>query len=122
MLYGLMTEEINHSYDGGLYAELIRNRAFLDDRARPVHWSLLQEGAGVGEIALDSGRPVNEVLPACLRVNVTATTPDHRVGVALADQCLPRARGGQTQPSHARSRRPGGDDEPRRLSQRPRGT
>lgn len=27
-LHGLMTEEINHSYDGGLYAELIRNRAF----------------------------------------------------------------------------------------------
>lgn len=25
-LYGLMTEEINHSYDGGLYAEFIRNR------------------------------------------------------------------------------------------------
>ena len=30
-LYGLMTEEINYSYDGGLYGELIRNRAFLDD-------------------------------------------------------------------------------------------
>jgi hypothetical protein len=29
-LYGLMTEEINHSYDGGLYPELIRNRAFMD--------------------------------------------------------------------------------------------
>src|SRR5580658_4465417 len=27
-LYGLMTEEINHSYDGGLYAEMIQNRAF----------------------------------------------------------------------------------------------
>ena len=30
-LYGLMTEEINYSYDGGLYAELIRNRAFRSD-------------------------------------------------------------------------------------------
>src|SRR4051794_20745668 len=29
-LDGLMTEEINHSSDGGLYAELIRNRVFLD--------------------------------------------------------------------------------------------
>src|ERR1039458_6063809 len=26
MLYGLMTEEINFSYDGGLYAELVRDR------------------------------------------------------------------------------------------------
>lgn len=28
LFYGLMTEEINYSYDGGLYAELIRNRTF----------------------------------------------------------------------------------------------
>ena len=28
MLYGLMTEEINFSYEGGLYGELIRNRTF----------------------------------------------------------------------------------------------
>src|SRR5947207_2282051 len=27
-LYGLMTEEINFSYDGGLYAEMVRNRTF----------------------------------------------------------------------------------------------
>src|ERR1017187_6565848 len=30
-LYGLMTEEINYSYDGGLYAEMVRNRAFHSD-------------------------------------------------------------------------------------------
>src|SRR5215216_3507550 len=43
MLYGLMTEEINHSYDGGLYAELIRNRIFKDNPARPEGWSLVNE-------------------------------------------------------------------------------
>ena len=26
-----MTEEINYSYDGGLYAELVRNRTFRSD-------------------------------------------------------------------------------------------
>ena len=26
-LYGLMTEEINYSYDGGIYGELVRDRA-----------------------------------------------------------------------------------------------
>ena len=31
MLYGLMTEEINYSYDGGLYGELVRNRNFKED-------------------------------------------------------------------------------------------
>ena len=30
-LYGLMIEEINHSIDGGLYAELVQNRAFHAD-------------------------------------------------------------------------------------------
>ena len=39
LFYGLMTEEINHAYDGGLYAELVRNRAFLDDTAAPAHWA-----------------------------------------------------------------------------------
>ncbi len=29
-LYGLMTEEINYSYDGGLYAEMVRNRTFQE--------------------------------------------------------------------------------------------
>ena len=44
-LYGLMTEEINHSYDGGLYAELVRNRAFLDDANSPVNWSVVKDGS-----------------------------------------------------------------------------
>ena len=34
MLYGMMTEEINHSYDGGLYAELLQNRTFRLIRGR----------------------------------------------------------------------------------------
>lgn len=34
-LYGLMTEEINYSYDGGLYAELVRNRTFHAGWAEP---------------------------------------------------------------------------------------
>src|SRR5438105_2731748 len=43
MLYGLMTEEINHSYDGGLYPELIRNRIFKDNKTSPEGWSLVRE-------------------------------------------------------------------------------
>src|ERR1043166_9082419 len=52
ILYGLMTEEINHSYDGGLYAELLRNRAFMDDSQRPVHWTAVQSGGSVAAIGL----------------------------------------------------------------------
>src|ERR1035437_2148787 len=53
-LYGLMTEEINHSYDGGLYAELIRHRVFLDDAATPVCWSVVNDNGSAATIALDS--------------------------------------------------------------------
>ena len=31
-MYGIFLEEINHAVDGGLYAELIRNRGFEDVR------------------------------------------------------------------------------------------
>lgn len=54
LLYGLMTEEINYSYDGGLYAELIRNRSMREDASGPVHWQLVQEKGGAGFIALDA--------------------------------------------------------------------
>src|ERR1700686_4498809 len=57
MHYGLMTEEINHSYDGGLYAELIRNRAFLDDARTPVHWSVVQSTGSAAQTSADSGQP-----------------------------------------------------------------
>lgn len=36
--YGLFYEEINHGGDGGLYAELIRNRSFEDNVANPDCW------------------------------------------------------------------------------------
>jgi alpha-N-arabinofuranosidase len=54
MLYGHMTEEINYSYDGGLYAETVRNRAFLDDPHQPVHWSAVGQGSS---IALERSGP-----------------------------------------------------------------
>src|SRR5690348_11396725 len=65
-LYGLMTEEINHSYDGGLYGELVRNRNFKEDAAQPVYWDLVQEGGASGAIALDSSMHLNDAIPASL--------------------------------------------------------
>src|SRR3954451_9370088 len=44
-MYGLMTEEINHSYDGGLYGELVQNRALLDDANAPSHYAAVQSGS-----------------------------------------------------------------------------
>jgi len=81
-LYGLMTEEINHSYDGGLYAELIRNRALLDAPNAPASWSVVTNAVAVATIALDRTNPVNDKIPSSLRLTVTQATKDHAAGVA----------------------------------------
>jgi alpha-N-arabinofuranosidase len=82
ILYGLMTEEINHSYDGGLYAELIRNRAFLDDTATPVHWSIMNDDGSAATIALDPTNSFNDKLTTSLRLTVTKAARNHPAGVA----------------------------------------
>jgi alpha-L-arabinofuranosidase len=80
--YGLMTEEISHSYDGGLYAELVRNRAFLDDPQRPVSWSVVQREGSNAQVALDRDRPLNPNLPVSLRLEVASASPTTPAGVA----------------------------------------
>lgn len=93
MLYGLMTEEINHSYDGGLYAELIRNRIFKDNPTRPEGWSLVNEdtvhskasikliAANPDNVPFDERRhAINSALQTCLRLTVEKA--GNRVGIA----------------------------------------
>src|SRR5437870_1615809 len=53
-LYGLMTEEINYSYDGGLYAELVRNRTFRSDWSGILNWFLIEKGTSSAKIGVDS--------------------------------------------------------------------
>lgn len=92
MLYGLMTEEINHSYDGGLYAELIRNRIFKDNPTRPEGWSLVSEdtvnskatikliAATQDNVPFDERRhAINGALTTCLRLTVEKASG--RVGI-----------------------------------------
>jgi len=93
MLYGLMTEEINHSYDGGLYAELIRNRIFKDNPTKPEAWSLVNEdtvnskasikliAATQDNVPFDERRhAINGALSTCLRLTVEKASG--RIGVA----------------------------------------
>jgi alpha-L-arabinofuranosidase len=82
LFYGLMTEEINHSYDGGLYAELVRNRAFLDDAGSPAHWAVVQGDGAAATIALDKSEPLNDVIRTSLRLDVTQASKGHAAGVA----------------------------------------
>ena len=80
--FGLMTEEINHAYDGGLYAELIQNRAFLDDATSPVHWSVVNDADSAATIALDPANAFNDKLTMSLRLAVTQAAKPHPAGVA----------------------------------------
>ncbi|MDI9363867.1 MAG: alpha-L-arabinofuranosidase C-terminal domain-containing protein [Flavobacterium sp.] len=93
MLYGLMTEEINHSYDGGLYAELIRNRIFKDNPTKPEGWSLVQDDTTVTKAAIKlmAAMPTNVpfderkhaitgALQTCLRLTVEKS--GSRLGIA----------------------------------------
>src|SRR4051812_41123640 len=77
-----MTEEINHAYDGGLYAELIQNRAFLDDTQSPAHWSVAAGSGAAASIALDPGQPLNAAIATSLRLDVTQASDGHAAGVA----------------------------------------
>src|SRR4051794_6418695 len=81
LFYGLMTEEINHSYDGGLYAELIRNRAFLDTNS-PEHWSVVNNPGAEATIALDATGSFNDKLTNSLRLTVTRASKKQPAGVA----------------------------------------
>ena len=44
-LYGIFYEDINHAADGGLYAELVRNRSFEDNTKAAEHWSTVGQAA-----------------------------------------------------------------------------
>ena len=66
-LYGLMTEEINYSYDGGLYAEMVRNRTFRSDWSGVAYWYLVEKGNAAAKMEPDkTDRPQRcpEVEPA----------------------------------------------------------
>ncbi|HZL57695.1 MAG TPA: hypothetical protein VFC21_11460, partial [Bryobacteraceae bacterium] len=69
-LYGLMTEEINFSYDGGIYAELIRNRNFKEDAKEAAYWSLAQDNGASASMALDTSMPLNDAVPASLKLTI----------------------------------------------------
>src|SRR6266702_7788008 len=79
-LHGLMTEEINYSYDGGLYAEMIRNRTFQDDAAAPAHWSATTDDQSKATIEIDKTIGPSAALPLSLKVGIESASPSHPAG------------------------------------------
>lgn len=80
-LYGLMTEEINYSYDGGLYAELIRNRTFRSDWTGILNWYLLEKGSASAKIAVDHSEGPSQALKSSARLEVTKADAKSRAGI-----------------------------------------
>ena len=81
ILYGLMTEEINHSYDGGLYAELIRNRTFRSDWTGILNWFLVEKGASSATVAVDSSEGPSAALPNSARLEVARADASSPAGL-----------------------------------------
>src|SRR5471032_594509 len=77
MLYGLMTEEINFSYEGGIYGELIRNRTFKANATNAVYWNAIN-----GSISLDTNQPLNSALNVSLKLDTSKATKISPVGIA----------------------------------------
>ncbi len=101
MLYGLMTEEINFAYEGGLYAELIRNRSFKADAivprvspetyepgkylpvtfnpdTQPRFWTVV----GGASMMLDTNNALNQFLNVSLKLDASSASAASPAGVA----------------------------------------
>ncbi|MCM2417102.1 LamG-like jellyroll fold domain-containing protein [Streptomyces sp. RKAG293] len=79
---GLMTEDINHSGEGGLYGELLQNRSLMATSSSPTSWSAVSSTGGSASIALDTANPLNSALTRSLKVSLTGASPGNRAGVA----------------------------------------
>src|ERR1700753_1929026 len=81
-LYGLMTEEINYSYDGGLYAEMVRNRTFQDHGFGGVaHWHIVHLGNSIASMAIDPAEGLSSALEHSLVIDVKSADAANRAGV-----------------------------------------
>ncbi|HEX5493026.1 MAG TPA: LamG-like jellyroll fold domain-containing protein [Mycobacteriales bacterium] len=85
--YGAMLEDISHSVEGGVYAELVRNRSFAEayqpgsgpGNGLVPYWELSTQGGAAGSLAIDTGVPLNSAIDQSLRVHIDSLPPGGRV-------------------------------------------
>lgn len=80
-LYGLMSEEINYSYDGGIYAEMVRDRAIGGARGPLSHWTMVSYGSSAVKISVDQETGPSQALPRSMKVEVTQAGEQAPAGV-----------------------------------------
>ncbi|KAM3413554.1 hypothetical protein BST61_g11542 [Cercospora zeina] len=78
--YGFLHEDINNSGDGGIYAELVRNRAFQYSPAFPVSTTGYFPLGGATLSIANLSEPLSEALPASLQVTATAGYGSGQIG------------------------------------------
>jgi len=66
-MWGIFFEDINLGADGGLYAELVKNRGFEFPEAM-MGWSKVSTGAANGSLAIRTDEPLNASSPHHLRI------------------------------------------------------
>ena len=80
-LYGLMTEEINYAFDGGLYGELVRDRVPRAGFGGLVHWPIVTRGDSQVSVSVDQTTGPSQALPGSMRVSVTVASANSPAGV-----------------------------------------
>ena len=82
MLYGMMTEEINHAFDGGLYAELLQNRTFRPTWLGFEHWDLVRNGNAAAEWKLDEATGPSAALSKSVKLTVQTASAGSEAGIS----------------------------------------
>src|ERR1700720_1048673 len=81
MLYGLMTEEINHSYEGGLYAEMVQNSTFHSTWEEAAPWDLVRHGDAVASRSIDKATGPSPALPYSMKLSVASASTGNEAGL-----------------------------------------
>ena len=89
-LWGIFFEDIDLSLDGGVYAELVRNRSFEDDLVKCRKQKSIGYWSTVGRatVELDSSKPISEKNRNCARVDALpggGVANDGYFGIAVKD-------------------------------------
>ena len=80
-LYGMMTEEINYSYDGGLYPEMVKNRTLRDTNWNQQDWLVVQNAAAGAKFEKDKTTGPSEALNDSIKLTVTSASPTEPAGL-----------------------------------------
>ena len=78
---GLFFEDINHAADGGLYAELIRNRSF-EDATSLDFWSVTTQSGALATATVETQNLLNTSQSQALKLKVSTASLTARAGIS----------------------------------------